>query len=156
MTTLLDARRHRRSDIVELYRDRWGIETRMRELKTTLQMNVLRSKGSKAVRYEVAATVLAYNLVRTVIHQAAKQSKVPSERISFAAAIKLALAYSMPLRAAQPAQRPQIYGQMLHDIARCRNPVRPGRIEPRRVKRNRPRYPYLTLPRSLAREKCLS
>lgn len=156
VTTLLDARRHRRRDIVKLYRDRWGIETRMGELKTTLQMNVLRSKGFKAVCSEVAATVLAFNLIRTVIHQAARQNEVPPERISFAVAIKLALAYSMRLRMADPPHRRRIYTQMLHDIARCRNPIRPGRIEPRRVKRNRPRYLYLTIPRSLAREKCLS
>jgi hypothetical protein len=156
VTTLLDAAGHPGQDIGELYRDRWGVETRIGELKTTLQMNVLRSKGAQAVRYEVAATILAYNLLRTVIHQAAEQNEAPPDRISFASAIKMVLAYSMPLRMAQPTQRQKIYSQMLSDIARCRNPVRPDRVEPRRIKRNCKMYPWLNIPRVLAREQCLS
>ena len=154
VTTLLDARRHRQRDIVKLYRDRWGIETRIGELKTTLQMKVLRSKGSKAVRYEVAASILAYNFLRTVIHQAAKKNEALLDRISFAGAVKIVLAYSLPLRLAGSAQRQTIYARMLREIARCRNPLRPGRVEPRMVKRNRTYYPHLKIPRALAREKC--
>ena len=117
-------------------------------------MKVLRSKGSKAVRYEVAASILAYNLLRTVIHQAAKQNEAPPDRISFAGAVKIVLAYSLPLRLAGSAQRQTIYARMLREIARCRNPLRPGRVEPRMVKRNRTYYPHLKIPRVLAREKC--
>jgi hypothetical protein len=62
VTTLLDTRHHRRQEIEELYRSRWEVETRIGELKTTLKMNVLRSKGAQSVHYDVAATVLAYNL----------------------------------------------------------------------------------------------
>ena len=156
VTTLLDVRCHSRQEIEELYRSRWEIETRIGELKTTLKMNVLRSKGARAVRYDVAATILAYNLLRTVIHQAAKQNDTPADRISFASAIKMVLAYSLPLRMARPRQRRKVYTQMLSDIARCRNPIRPGRVEPRRVKRNCKEYPLLNIPRALAREKCLS
>jgi hypothetical protein len=156
VTTLLDKRCHSRQEIEELYHSRWEIETRIGELKTTLKMNVLRSKGVQAVHYDVAATVLAYNLLRTVIHQAAKQNHTPADRISFASAIKMVLAYSLPLRMARPRQRRKIYAQMLSDIARCRNPVRPGRVEPRRVKRNCKEYPWLSIPRAIAREKCLS
>ena len=77
-------------------------------------------------------------------------------RITFASAIKMVLAYSLPLRIARPRQRRQIYAQMLSDIARCCNPVRPGRVEPRRVKRNGKQYPWLNIPRALAREQCAS
>ena len=98
VTTLLDPNRYPQTDIMKLYRARWGIETRLGELKTTLQMNILRSKGAQAARCEVAATVLGYNLLRTVIHQAAKQNQIPADRISFATAIKMILAYSMSLR----------------------------------------------------------
>ena len=156
VTTLLNPNRYPQTDIMKLYRDRWGIETRLGELKTTLQMNILRSKGSQAACYEVASTILGYNLLRTVIHQAAKQNRVPADRISFATAIKMILAYSMSLRIANPTQRQSIYNQMLHDIARYCNPLRPGRVEPRRIKRNDGQYPYLSIPRDLARKKCLS
>ena len=156
VTTLLDARSHRRQAIGELYRGRWDVETRIGELKTTLEMNVLRSKSAHGVCYDVAATILAFNLLRIVIHQAAKQNDAPSDRISFASAIKMVLAYSVPLRIIRPRQRRQVYAQMLSDIARCRNPVRPGRVEPRRIKRNGTPYPWLNIPRALARQRCLS
>ena len=156
VTTLLDAHRHSPDDISKLYCLRWGIETRIGELKTTLKMNVLRDKGTQAVRYEVAASILAYNLLRTVIHQAAQQNHTPLDRISFAAAVKMVLAYSLPLQLSGSSQRRRIYARMLRDIARCCHPLRPGRIEPRRIKRIGSPYPRLTIPRSLAREKCLS
>jgi len=74
-------------------------------------MNVLRDKGAKAVRYEVAASILAYNLLRTLIRQAARQNQAPPDRISFAAAIKMALAYSLPLKLSRSAQRRKIYNR---------------------------------------------
>lgn len=74
MTTLLDARRHRIQKIGEIYHSRWEIETRIGELKSKLKMNVLRSKTAQAVCYDVAATILAYNLLRIVILQAATQT----------------------------------------------------------------------------------
>jgi hypothetical protein len=156
VTTLLDNRCHGGQEIEELYRARWAVETRIGELKTTLEMNVLRSKSAHAVCYDVAATILAYNLLRIVIHQAAKQDDAPPDRISFASAVKMVLAYSLPLRLARSRQRQQMYARMLSDIARCRNPVRPGRVEPRRVKRLGKQYPWLRIPRALAREQCLS
>ena len=156
VTTLLDARRYSKKEIGKLYSSRWGIETRIAELKTTLQMNVLRSKRVLGVRCEVAATVLAYNLLRTVIHQAAAQGRTPVGRISFASAIKIVLAYSLPLRIVPPRERQKVYAQMLSDIAHCRNPARPGRVEPRLLKRDGRKYPWLRIPRALAREQCLS
>lgn len=154
VTTLLDARRYSKKAIGELYRGRWGIETRIAELKTTLQMNVLRSMSVRAVRFEVAATILAYNLLRTVIHQAARQHKASPDRISFASAVKMVLAYSVPLRTAATTQRGEVYTQMLADIARCRNLARPNRVEPRLIKRDGKKYPWLKIPRALARARC--
>ena len=156
VTTLLNPNSNSQRDMEQLYRARWGMETRIGEVKTTLQMNILRSKGVRAVRHEVAATILAYNLLRTIIHQAAKQNEVSANRISFASAIKMILAYSFCLRSIHSTERRRMYAQMLSDIARCRNPIRPGRVEPRRIRRHTEVYPYLTIPRDLARKKCLS
>jgi len=88
VTTLLKPRRYSRLSIVKMYRQRWEIETRIGSVKTTLQMNVLQSKKAKNVYYEVAATVLAHNLVWTVIHQAAQQTQTQADRISFLGAVR--------------------------------------------------------------------
>ena len=151
VTTLLDHVRHPCSSIVDLYRNRWGIETRIGSLKTTLDMNVVPSKTAKGVRYDVAATILAHNLVWTLIHQAANETGAPAGRISFAGAIKTVLAYSGPLRDAAPLRREQLYCQMLRNIARNRNRDRPGRIEPRLLKRQTRRYGFLKTTREEAR-----
>ena len=151
VTTLLDHVCYPYSTIVVLYRNRWGIETRIGSLKTTLEMNVVPSKTAKGVRYDVAATILAHNLVWTLIHQAADQTDSPADRISFAGAIKTVLAYSGPLRDATPSRRDELYRQMLGNIARNRNRDRPGRIEPRLIKRETRRYGFLKTTREEAR-----
>jgi len=156
VTTLLDPKRYPRRVLIDLYRRRWGIETRYASLKTTLKLNVLRSLSLVGVRYEVAASVLAHNLVWTLIHQAAHAADTPPDRISFADAIKAVLAFSAALRQTPPGRREHLYAFMLRHIARRSNRHRPGRVEPRLVKRDPVRFCFLTIPRDKARQKCLS
>lgn len=156
VTTLLDARRYSRSSVVKLYRRRWGIETRIASVKTSLQMSVLRSTTAAGVRHEVAATILGHNLTWTVIHQAAQRAQQPAERISFASAVREIVAFSGCLRTASGCDRQRIYNRMLDAIGGHTNPDRPGRVEPRMVKRDPVRYPFLRTSREEARRKCLS
>ena len=156
VTTLMDPSRYPRRAVIALYRRRWGIETRIASVKVTLDLAVLRSKTEANVRREVAAAMLAHNLVWTLIHQAAQQTDTPPERISFAGAIKTVLAFSEPLRNATPADRPTVYSHMLAYIAAHTNRHRPGRVEPRLVKRDKRRYGFLKIPREKARQKCLT
>ncbi len=152
VTTLLDSQRYRRRDIVALYRKRWGIETRIGAIKTTLEMGILRSKSAAAVRLEVAATILAHNLTETVIQQAAKRTETSADRISFAGAIKTILAFSSRLQTAEGAARIRLYNRMLDHVAGNTNLYRPGRVEPRLVKRDSRRFGSLKIPRQQARE----
>jgi hypothetical protein len=156
VTTLTDVRLYPLKLLAELYRDRWGIETRIGSLKTTLQMNVLRSQTAAHVRSEVAAIVLGHNLVWTLIHQAARETGTPAARISFTGTVQTVLAFSEAIRYAAPAARAAIYRRMLYVIARNVNPDRPGRVEPRLVKRDPVGYCFLMIPRDKARQKCLS
>jgi hypothetical protein len=156
ITTLLDPLAYPRGELVRLYRKRWGIETRFGSLKTTLQLNVLRSQTAAHVRTEVAATVLAHNLVWTVIHQAVRRRGIPADRISFIGAARTLLLFSPILRFTQGAERVRIYEHMLARIRADTNPLRPNRIEPRLIKREPVRYAYLRTSRAQAREKCLS
>jgi hypothetical protein len=152
VTTLLDHQCYPKRDIVTLYRKRWGIETRIGAVKTTLEMGTPRSKGCAAVLMEIAATILAHNLIQTVIHQAAKRTKTPAERISFAGTIKTILAFSDRLRTTDRSDRVEVYNRMLDQVAGNTNPHRPGRVEPRLVKREQRRYGFLKIPRQQARE----
>jgi putative transposase len=151
VTTLLNSKKYPCSSVVKLYRQRWEIESRIGSLKTTLQMKVLQSKKTKNVYYEVAATVLAHNLVWTVIHQASQQTGIAARRISFLGAVRTILAFSIRLQTEDIYERHRVYAAMLHHIARQKNPYRPNRVEPRLVKRQTRSYGFLKIPRGKAR-----
>jgi len=156
VTTLIDWVRYPRDEVAQLYRARWGIETRIGSLKTTLEMNVLRSKSPQAVRREVGAIVLGHNLVWRRIHEASEATQTPSGDISFAGAVKVVLAFSGALLHATAATRRPLRDKMLFQIARQTNHHPFGRVEPRLLKRETARFAYLREPRWKARRKCLS
>ena len=69
--TLLDAEEFTKDDLAQIYRARWNAELDLRSLKRTLQMDILRCKTPELVRKEIWTHVLAYNLIRTIMAQAA-------------------------------------------------------------------------------------
>ena len=156
VTTLMDPTLYPARQIAAAYRCRWGIEGRIGSLKTTLEMNVLRSKKTGSLRREVASIILGHNLVWTLIHEAAVKNNVPARDISFACAVKIAVAFSQTLPLTAPSQRPALREKMLNLIAAQRNHHPFGRVEPRKVKRDRRRYSYLKESRAVARKKCLT
>jgi hypothetical protein len=134
-----------------LYRQRWEIETRIGSLKTTLQMNVLQSKKVRNVYSEIAATILAHNLVWTLIHQAAQHTQTQADRISFLGAVRTVLAFSFQLQMSNLTEWHRAYAAMLHHIASQTNLYRPNRIEPRLIKRQTRKFGFLKIPRDKAR-----
>jgi len=156
VTTLMDTMMYPRRLMVAGYRRRWDVEPRIGSLKTTLEMCVLRSKKVETVRREVASIVLGHNLVWMLIHEAAGAHGVPSQDISFACAVKTAVSFSRTLPLVDTLQRPAMRAKMLWMIASQRNHHPFGRVEPRKVKRDQRRYPYLKEPRAVARERCLT
>lgn len=156
VTTLMNPLLYPRRQVVPGYRWRWDIEPRIGSLKTTLEMNVLRSQKPGSLRREVASIILGHNLVWLLIHEAAHSCDVPAEDISFACAVKTVTAFSKTLPLMAPSQRPALREKMLKMIAAHANHHPFNRVEPRKVKRDRRRYPYLKEPRHIAREKCLS
>lgn len=156
VTTLVHHRQYPRREIVDLYRSRWEVETRLGEIKTTLQADVLRSKTPGAVRRELAAILLGHNLVWWLIQLAAEQTDTPSENISFAAATKTVLAFSHELARTRGRPRRDLFHAMLRHIARQTNHNPFGRTEPRLIKRDPVRYGCLRIHREEARLKCLT
>jgi hypothetical protein len=153
VTSLLDAARYPRASVIELYRSRWGIETAYGYLKTTLQMAVLRSRTPANARREVAAVLLAHNLVWRLLHEAGEAAGLPASRISFTGACRAALAYSPRLRFARTIEEQrEIRNELLAHIAGLVIPDRPGRHEPRLVKRVPQNFGTLRISRTEARQ----
>jgi Transposase DDE domain len=153
-TTLLDADEITRDDLAQLYRARWNAELDLRSLKQTMQMDILRCKTPELVRKEIWTHVLAYNLIRTVIAQAASKHGIDPRSISFKGAIQTLEAFQ-PVIALQgqhdSAFRDLLYQQLLDAIAAHRVADRPDRFEPRRKKRRPKPYDRLMKPRHKAK-----
>lgn len=151
VTTLLDAEEVTASDLAELYRARWNAELDLRSLKQTMQMDILRCKTPELVRKEIWTHILAYNLIRTIIAQAANKHDVEPRSISFKGAIQTLEAFQ-PLIAIQgerdSAFRRNLYQQLLDAIATHRVADRPDRFEPRQRKRRQKKYDRMMKPRN--------
>lgn len=130
LTTLTDAKAYPQKELAKLYHARWEIETNFRHLKTTMGMDVLRCKSPDGVMKELWMYVLVYNLVRRVMLDEAQRLGVKPHRISFIDALD-------SIR----------YGGGRAGVALTVNPDRPGRMQPRAIKRPRDRYKYMTRPR---------
>jgi hypothetical protein len=149
-TTLLDVDVFTRNDLAGPYFARWNIELDGRSIRDVLQMDVLRCKTPELVRKEVWTHVLAYNLIRTVMAQAASQDGVTPRSIRFKATLQVLEAFQ-PLIASQSHRglrhRESPYQEVLRAIARHRVADRPDRFEPRMAKRRPKNYVRLTKPR---------
>ena len=115
-----------------------------------MQMDILRCKSPELVRKEIWTHILAYNLIRTVIAQAASKHNIEPRSISFKGAIQTLEAFQ-PLIAIQgehdSTHRRSLYQQLLDAVATHRVADRPDRIEPRQRKRRPKKYDRMMKPR---------
>ncbi len=150
VTTLLDPAQASREERAELYRARWNNELDLRSIKVTLQMDRLRCKTPELVRKEIWTHVLAYNLIRTVMAQAAAGEGVAPRSISFKATLQVLEAFR-PLIAPRAhlgaGHLAALYGPLLRAIAVHRVADRPDRFEPRMTKKGPRGYESLKRPR---------
>jgi hypothetical protein len=156
VTTLLEPGQTTKEDLATLYRARWNNELDLRSLKSTMQMRELRCKTPELVRKEVWTHILAYNLIRTVMAQAAARHGVAPRSISFKGAMQTLEAFQplLELGAARDAAgRLRLCHELLDAIATHRVGDRPDRYEPRVKKRRRNHYGWLTKPRAEMKRK---
>jgi hypothetical protein len=150
-TTLLDPRAYPKASIADLYRQRWHAELDLRSLKTFLQLDVLRCQTPALVRKEIWAHVLAYNLIRKVMAQAAWEQQLSPRQISFKGTLQTLNAFSDRLRTCAPQDLEPLCRCLLDAVAQHRVGNRPGRLEPRAKKRRPKPYRLLNRPRAQAR-----
>jgi hypothetical protein len=150
VTTLLDPKQTSKSDLKRLYLSRWHIELDLRNIKTTLGMERLSCQSAPMAIKEIWVYLLAYNLIRLMMAQAALLADRLPRQLSFKHTVQLCLAWDHQARGAHHHGQPH---ELLVLIAQQRVGDRPGRIEPRAVKRRPKSYPPLIQPRELARAK---
>lgn len=152
VTTLLDAEAYPAEDLTDLFSQRWHCELDLRSIKQSLGMHHLKCKTPEMVRKELWAHLLAYNLIRVRMAQAAARHGAEPRKLSFSAAQTLMRSFSPHLERTTGAEHLRIEGELLKAIACARIKHRPGRKEPRAVKRRIQKYSYLTKPRTRARK----
>lgn len=159
VTSLLDHREYSRSDIALLYRRRWGVEIELRDIKSTMQLDVLRRKTPEAVRQELWTGILAYNLVRQSMLQSALERGCQPYQLSFAASLQM-LANTWILAAVPPlvtiSARERLIALRILNGHAHRVANRPNRVEPRAVKRRPDPIALLTELRETARAKLVA
>lgn len=146
VTTLTDAQEYTRADVVELYGFRWHVELDIRSIKRSLNLDHVRCKTPHMVRITMWTTLLAYNLIRSTAASAAWLFSCVPREISFTATCQYILSRWM-LSACDGVASEADLMKFLEHIANSRVGNRPGRIEPRVIKRRRDSYRYMQQPR---------
>lgn len=152
-TTLLDAETYPKQNIAELFFCRWQIELRLRDIKTMLGMDILRTKTPEQARKELWMYLTAYNLLRILMQAATVKNREIVARISFQGCRQRFLAVVM--RNCSAKRFGYLYRTLLKDLANDLNPYRPLRIEPRAIKRRKKQYDLLNQPREILRQKLI-
>ncbi|MDJ0806681.1 MAG: IS4 family transposase [Gammaproteobacteria bacterium] len=149
VTTLLCPQAARKEELKNLYKQRWAVELDIRHIKETMGMNILSCKTPEMALKEIWVYLLAYNLIRLLMVQSAFTVDIMPREISFKHCLQLWLLWSQKTDTLDDNQ----WIGLLVLIAQQRVGNRPGRIEPRALKRRLKPYPLLTEPRLQAREK---
>jgi len=154
VTTLTDAALYSHAEIAELYGFRWNSELDIRAIKSSLNLAHVRCKSPEMVRRELRTTLLAYNLIRTTAANAAALHGKQARQISFTGTCQYVLS-SWQLISCGVLTTDQ-FGEhcrvLLARIAKCEVANRPGRLEPRVLKRRRHGYPLMQKPRNVLRQ----
>lgn len=153
ITTLVDADEYSKEDIAQLFGFRWNSELDIRSIKSSLNLGHVRCKSPEMVHREVWTTILGYNLIRTTAAGAALLYGKQPRQISFTSTCQYVLASWMQLSGrliAEPFLEEYLL-LMLKQIAACEVANRPGRLEPRVLKRRRHGYPLMRQPRAILR-----
>jgi len=137
-----------KQELASLYGQRWHVELDFRNIKTTLGMDVLRCRSARMIEIELWVNLLAYNLIRMLMAQAAVESGLEPRALSFKHTVQVWTQWTTNLRGTGDWQRDALFRL----IAQVQVSRRPGRVEPRACKRRPKRSKWLKVPRDQARE----
>jgi Transposase DDE domain len=149
VTTLLAPRKTPKAALGELFWQRWNVELDLRNIKTTLGMENFSCLSPQMCEKEMWVYFLAYNLIRLLMAQAASAVKVLPRQLSFKHTLQIWIAWSQRQFLSEAREDT---ANLFLLIAQIRVGHRPGRVEPRMVKRRPKAYPRLDKPRWKVRE----
>lgn len=144
LSTLLDPVLWPLETLAALYARRWRVELYFDDIKTSMQASSMRPLTPSMVRRELLLHAVAYNLVRRIMLQSAWQEDAPLDQISFKGALDTVRHWQHTIAAQRAGRaREDALQAMLILCAADLLPLRPGRTEPRVLKRRPKPYQYL-------------
>lgn len=150
VSTLCDSKTVKNNDLAELYGYRWFIEVDFRSIKTIMKMEILRGKTPEMIRKEIWAHLLAYNLIRMLMFDAAIYHHRKPRTMSFKLALQMMEAF---MQAGVLSVGSTSYRRFQEAIIYKTIGLQKRPPEPRMVKRRAKSFPLLQKHRNLYREK---
>jgi hypothetical protein len=149
VTTMLDATRYPAEELAELYFKRWDVELFFRDIKITMGLDILRCRTPEMIRKEILMYFIAYNCVRRLMYEAAEEADIEVRVVSFKGSVQALRSWEPHLNQAKISRTERF--RLISDLydAMTNTPVRqrPGRSEPRCLKRRKKNYQLMTSPR---------
>jgi putative transposase len=155
-TTLVDADQYSKAMIADIYHQRWHVEIDIRAIKQTLSLSHIYCKSPGMIDRHLWVTFLGYNLIRKVMAAAACLHGLCPRQLSFAGALQILEAFRWLILWSEGTQQLEVVAVVLAALAAHQVGHRPGRVEPRRVKRRHDKYQQLGKPRPQARAELLA
>jgi len=153
ITTLVDPVLYPAAELAELYARRWRVELWFRDIKTSMGMETLRCLSPKMIHKELEMFFIVYNTIRCLMADAAQTHSVAIERLSFKGTVDSVRQFSAAIAQARSRKmKNRLIARLLELIAADQVPERPGRREPRAVKRRPKPFQKLNRPRHLMNE----
>lgn len=153
-TTLLDAVQYPAEELAGLYFKRWDVELFFRDIKTTMGLDILRCKTPEMIRKEIMMYFICYNCVRRLMYEAAEEADLEVRVVSFKGSLQALRNWEPHLNQAKVsvAERFRLISDLYDAMTNTPIRQRPGRSEPRCLKRRPKNYQLLTSPRHAMRE----
>ena len=154
VTTLLDVKKYPAEELAALYFKRWDVELFFRDIKTTMGMDILRCQTPEMIRKEILMHFIAYNCIRRLMCEAAKEVDLKVRIVSFKGSVQALRSWEPHLNQAKisRAERSRLISDLYDAMTNKPITQRPGRNEPRCLKRRHKNYQLMTLPRHEMRE----
>ena len=155
VTTFLNNKKYRSKELASIYKTRWQIEISLKNIKETMIMDMASCKTPEMVKKEIGIHFLAYNFIRIIMAEACVQYGAIPSQVSFKGTVQLLNKFMPHFINSNKRVNKIMYGELLKNIVKNKIGNRPGRVEPRAVKRRPKPYDMLTRPRNVEKIRLL-
>ena len=152
-TTLSDPK-HTGEELAALYEQRWDIEVKIRDIKTTLGMEDFAVRTPEMAEKMLGMIAIAYNLIKAVSQQAAIENGQSLAMMGFKGVLDIVVSYRSNYRGhhGHPTLRISLHRTLIMIVSTKLIDPRPGRREPRALKKRPKPFALLTAPRAQYKE----